>query len=254
MNEKTLVDCGLTHDQAKIYLLLLELGLTNAKVISSKTGIGRALVYKVLDQLILLKLVEKKEDIGKIALFGPGHPNIIKNLINNKKSEIILASESIDSIFGLLSSKYNALQGKPNINYLEGIHGLNYVYEDIIDINQDIKIISSPIKYEYRDKVLEIIDKQTDRQAKNNIKTQAITPRDLINKKPINIDTDKKKLITRKLISKEKMNIPAQIIICGDKTFITSFKETIITVTIESKYISETMKAMFDHIWNSIQE
>lgn len=252
MNEKALVDCGLTSEQAKIYLLLLEHGLANAKVISSKTNIGRALVYKVLDQLIALKLVEKREDIGKIALFSPGHPGIIKNLIDNKKSEIILASKSVDDIFGLLSSKYNALQGKPNINYLEGIQGLNYAFEDILDINQDIKIISSPIEYEYREKVLEIIDRQTDRQAKNNINTQAITPRDLINKKPLDVDIDKKKLITRKLIPKEKMNIPAQIIICGDKTFITSFKETIITVTIESKYISETMRAMFDHIWNSI--
>lgn len=253
MNKKVLIDCGLTNDQAKIYLLLLEQGLSNAKGISIKTGIGRALVYKVIEQLIGMKLVEKREDIGKIALFSPGHPSVIKNIIDNRKKDIINATESINNIIGLLSSKYNALQGKPSINYLEGIEGIEHIYSDILDTGKDIKIISSPIKYEYRDKILEIIEKQTVLQAKNNIKTLAITPRDITNKKEIDKDLDKNRLIERKIIDIKELNIPAQIIMYGDKTSITNFKETIITVTIESKYITETFEKLFDYIWNKVE-
>lgn len=254
MNEKVLIDCGLTVDQAKIYLLLLEQGLSNAKGISVKTGIGRALVYKVIEQLIDMKLVEKREDLGKIALFGPGHPSIIKNIIENRKKDINSATESINSIFGLLSSKYNALQGKPNINYLEGIEGIEYIYNDILDVSKDIKIISSPIKYEYRDKILEIIEKQTVLQAKNNIRTIAITPRDTVNKREIDRELDEKRLIQRKIIDIKELNIPAQIIMYGDKTAITNFKETVITVIIESKYITETFEKLFNYIWNKIEQ
>lgn len=36
----------------------------------------------------------------------------------------------------------------------------------------------------------------------------------------------------------------------GDKVAITNFKESIITVLVESKYIAETFRIMFDYIWN----
>ena len=71
MNEKILEGAGLSVEQAKVYLYLLETGLAPAKNIATKTGLGRALVYKLLDQLVLFGLAQKREDIGKIARFFP---------------------------------------------------------------------------------------------------------------------------------------------------------------------------------------
>ena len=71
---------GLTQEQAKIYLFLLSKGLSPAKLISKQTGIGRALTYKILAQLIELGLTEKRENFGKIAMFFPNHPSKIKEL------------------------------------------------------------------------------------------------------------------------------------------------------------------------------
>lgn len=68
MEEKILIDTGLSLPQAKIYLFLIGNGLAPAKVISNKTGIGRALTYKVLNELIDIQLVEERNDIRKISL------------------------------------------------------------------------------------------------------------------------------------------------------------------------------------------
>lgn len=49
----------------------------------------------------------------------------------------------------------------------------------------------------------------------------------------------------------EKLNIPAQVIVYGDKVAITNFKESMITVAVESKYIAETFRLMFEYMWDS---
>lgn len=247
MNEKILIECGLSAEQAKIYLHLIQYGLCPAKVIATKTSTGRALTYKVLDQLIKLDLAEKREKNGTITMFLPKHPRQLKEISEKKKKEIEHASTDLNKIFSDLSSNFNSLLGKPNIQFYEGMDGIEKTYEDILDVGKDISIISAPIHKEKTD-ILEFIKKQIKEQVSQNIKTRAITPLQNINI----IDTviDEKNLITRKKIPAEKLNIPAQIIIYGDKVSIINFKEEVVTVLIESKYITETFKTMFEYIWN----
>lgn len=249
MNENILANCGLTIEQAKIYTYLLSSGLSPAKQISLKTSIGRALTYKVIDQLIQLNLVEKRTDIGKIDLFLPKHPRNIKERLENEKSKISHAFTDFSTIFSTLSSEFNALTGKPNIQFYEGIEGIQTVYSDILEINQNIQVISSPINLG-RQEVLHLIKEQIEKQVAQNIRTKAITPHSDVQKIATPIEEDEKYLISRKKIPTDKLNIPAQIIVYGDKVAITNFKESMITVLIESKYIAETFKIMFEYIWN----
>lgn len=248
INEKILIDAGLSNEQSRVYLFLLENGFAQAKIISTKTGIGRALAYKVLNELEAMKLVEKREDMGKVALFFPAHPQKIKEVVEKQKDEAVLASNNLNSIFGSLASSYNALLSKPNVQFYEGEDGLKTIYEDILDTGKDIFLASSPIE-EGRENVLHLIREQIKKQVAQNIKTKAITP--LGGQKIATaVSDDEKYLITRKKIPSEKLNIPAQIILYGEKVAITNFKQEIISVVIESSYIHETFQKMFDFIWN----
>jgi sugar-specific transcriptional regulator TrmB len=250
MNEKILIGAGLTLEQAKIYLFLLGNGLSPAKRISTKTNIGRALSYKVIKQLIALGLVEQRDDISKISFFAPTHPQKVKELLRDRKEDIDSVSKSFESLYNHLTSEYNLLVGKPNVQFLDGIEGIMRMYDDILDIGQDLLIISSPID-EGRSEVLPIIRNNIIKQRKNGIKTRAITPIGTQKTFAMSIEESKEHMITSKQVPAEKLKIPAQIIIYGDKVAITNFKESIITVLIESKYIAETFKIMFEYIWNS---
>jgi sugar-specific transcriptional regulator TrmB len=246
MNEKILIDSGLTKEQAKIYLFLLENGFAPAKVIASKTGAGRALTYKVLEQLADLQLAEKREDIGKVARFFPAHPKRLKELVSARKERVSEAAESLERSFGALASAFNLLSGKPNIQFFEGTEGLQYVYSDILAEGKDICMISSPI--EEKKEVLHLIREQIKKQAVQNIRTKAINPSG--GHEPATpVSEDEKHLITRKQVPAEKLNIPAQIIVYGDKVAITNFRETLVTVLVESKYIAETFRVMFEYMW-----
>jgi sugar-specific transcriptional regulator TrmB len=250
MNEKILIECGLTPEQAKIYAYLLANGYSPAKVISAKTGIGRAFVYKIIDQLITLDLVEKRDDMAKITLFFPKHPRNIKEMVEIRSNKFQHALSDLNGIFGILSSEFNALSGKPNIQFFEGVEGIEYIHEDILNTGQDILVMSSPIK-EGRQEVLHLIKEQIEKQVAQNIRTKTIAPHAEGQPIATPIEEDEKYLITRKKVPTEKLNIPAQIIIYGDKVAITNFKESILTISIESKYIAETFRVMFGFIWDA---
>jgi sugar-specific transcriptional regulator TrmB len=96
MNTDALIEAGLTTEQAKVYACLLENGLMPAKVISTKAAIGRSLTYKILGQLIELKLVEERTNIGKISFFYPGHPKTIKDLAERRKMSSAQAFEFVN--------------------------------------------------------------------------------------------------------------------------------------------------------------
>ncbi len=250
IDEKIVESAGLSSEQSRVYLSLLEGGLSSARHLSSKTNTGRALTYKILGQLTLLKLVEKKKTYGRVALFAPTHPDRLKELLRDRQKITEQSIATLQSSFGSLSSAYNLLQGKPNVQFYEGAEGLQHVYNDILDLNQDIRVISSPIT-EGRVEVLHLIREQIKKQVAQNIKTKAITPIETKSEIATPVSEDEKYLITRKSVPAEKLHIPAQIIIYGDKVAITNFKETLITVLMESKYIAETFRIMFEYIWEN---
>jgi len=149
--EKLLSDVGLTKEQSLVYEMLLKTGFTPASRLSTGTGIKRSLVYKILDQLISLGLTEKREDIGKVALFFPAHPSKLKELISQKEESLKTATLSLGGALGQLTSAFNLLSGKPNIQFFEGEDGVRKVLKDslssseIIDAYSDIESIEKYI-------------------------------------------------------------------------------------------------------------
>lgn len=128
--EKLLNDVGLSKEQSLIYETLLKNGFMPAGRISKLTLIKRSLVYKILDTLISQGLVEKREDIGKIALFFPSHPTKLKELLGKKEEGLRSAQDSLGGALGKLVSDFNLLSGKPNVQFFEGIEGFIKVAED----------------------------------------------------------------------------------------------------------------------------
>lgn len=60
--------------------------------------------------------------------------------------------------------------------------------------------------------------------------------------------------ITQKIISPERFDIPAQIIIYANKIAITSFGETLMTTIIENGLIKEAFVCIYEALWSSAEE
>ncbi len=82
-----LKELGLKEYHAKSLAHLIELGETKAPELSSASGVPKARIYGVLDELAIRGLIEKKP--GRPTKYLPKSPEeIVQRTIENKRSKI----------------------------------------------------------------------------------------------------------------------------------------------------------------------
>lgn len=135
MYEQSLQQAGLTPDQALIYEALLKNGPLKASKVHQKTPLKRGLVYKLLEDLVQLGLVEKAEEPGKVAIFSPSHPLKLRDLAETKERQAKDAQVALDGVLSELTSSYNLMIGKPGVRFFEGLEGIKKVLDDTITSN-----------------------------------------------------------------------------------------------------------------------
>lgn len=138
MYEQFLAQAGITSDQAIIYEVLLKNGPLPAGKISQKTPLKRGLIYKVLDQLVEIDLVLKKDTPGMVTLFEPAHPLKLKELAEKREYAAKQAQLALEGNLGYLISDYNLISGKPGIRFFEGLDGIRRVLEDSLTSHTEI--------------------------------------------------------------------------------------------------------------------
>src|SRR3989337_3585422 len=103
MYEQQFLQIGLDKEQAVIYEIMLKNGSLPAGKIAGKSPFKRGLVYKILDQLIDLNLIEKDQKPGKPAKFSPLHPLKIKEMVKIQEQKYKDAQMILDGIMPGLS-------------------------------------------------------------------------------------------------------------------------------------------------------
>lgn len=233
-NIKTqLHEAGLTENESKIYIGLLELGPSNAGIISRKTGLHRRVVYDTIEMLI------KKGLIGYILqnnkrLFQASNPEKILGIIKEKEQNIL-------EILPEMLLLYTKTKEKEETNFYKGKNGLKTVFEDQLQVGKEIKIIgASPLAYE----ILQFYFKWFDqKRVKAKIKTKI-----LFNKFK---KTPKIPLSEIKYLP-EKYSSPLAINIYGDKVAIILWsKENPLAIVIKNKEISSGYEKYFELMWKT---
>ena len=122
-------ECGLSQNQAKVYLALLGLGNSTATAVIEKSKLHRPNVYDALEQLIQKGLVTYVIQ-NNIKYFQANDPDSLLNLLKEKELKI-------ESILPELKLKQK-FAAKTKAHIFEGISGIKAV-TDIILENIDIK-------------------------------------------------------------------------------------------------------------------
>lgn len=247
-----LVNAGLAKDQALVYETMLRIGEQPASRIARELPLSRTLVYKVLDELIEKGLAEKKDEKGAIATFKPKHPFALRDYVRNEERRFEQTKAALDTIIPSLTSQFATVMGQPGLRIIPGADGVQELYKDILNESKDILLIRSPLDDSHPE-LMTMVDKQIEAQVRKNIHVRAITP--LMPETPKSIlEHDEKNLVERRIISKEKLDIPAQIIIYGSKAALTSYEEPMMTTIIENNAITTTLRLMFEYIWSASAE
>lgn len=247
--ENILIQAGLSEEQAQAYQALLDKGPQRASDLSKWTGIKRGLIYKVLEQLENMSLISKKGGPGTVAVFSPSHPSLLLSNIERKEKEIALNKEMLVSSIGSLSSKFNLIIGKPNVQFFEGKEGVLKVAQDSLSSKTDI------CSFVDTDMVLEIYpelnNEYVGKRLKNNVKKRIISTDSPILREAVKNDD---KNLTEQRIVKQKIHFATVVMIYDNKvSFITLDPKRNIGIIIEDPDIYKTNQAIFDYIWETAE-
>jgi len=133
--EEGLKELGLTEVEIKVYLTLLEIGPSQAGIITRKSGIHRRMVYDAVERLI------KKGLVGYIVrnnrkIFSAAHPNRLLELAEERK-------RAIEAFLPELQAKFLAEKEKKETLFFDGKAGLKTVFEDQLQVGKEIKILAT---------------------------------------------------------------------------------------------------------------
>lgn len=245
MENSILNQLGLDTNQILIYEYLLETGPSKASVIAKNTPLKRGLVYKTLDELVELQIIEKDDPEGAVSIFTPLHPSALKSLAESKVRTAQNAQNHLDSEIGSLVSMYNLANNKPGIEFYEGINGIKKVINDTLTSKTPI--------YTYAD--MEQVEKYI-----KEINDEYATKRDKLDlrKKVLLVDSD----YTHKLLEKyKKTNLDIRFVkdvphfatvmqIYDNKvSYVTLSEDKMVGIIIQDKNIYEMHKALFKNMW-----
>jgi len=250
--ENILIQAGLSEEQAQAYQALLDKGPQRASDLSKWTGIKRGLIYKVLEQLESMSLISKKGGPGTVATFSPSHPSLLLSNVERKEKEIALTKEILSSSIGTLSSKFNLITGKPNVQFFEGKEGVEKVLEDTLNSKDevltylDIEIVEKYFK--------DINDEYVKKREKRGLKKRILAIENDFSielfKKWSKNDSDFFKVTNLKMVKTPIENIEGAIQIYENKIgIITISNENLISIIIEDIRINKLFRSMFEALY-----
>src|SRR3989344_1434054 len=125
MESGKLVEIGFSNAEARVYLILLELGRAQAGIISKKTQINRTTTYDLLERLLKKGLITYTIQASR-KIFMPVNP---KQLVDNLKEQEKLAAEILPG----LNALYKISKEKEEFNIYHGRKGIKSILQDILN-------------------------------------------------------------------------------------------------------------------------
>jgi HTH-type transcriptional regulator, sugar sensing transcriptional regulator len=229
---------GLTENESKVYLALLELGPSLAGMVSRVSGLHRRTVYDTTEMLI------KKGLVGYILennrrLFRASDPQRILDLIREKQ-------DLLEPVVEKLKGKYSKTRKKEGTNFYKGKDGLKAVFEDqlesvsgsgIDEKDKEILILgANPQAYD----ILKFYFKWYDKARKQKkIRARIIASDRRIKDVPLS----KIRYLPQKYAN------PVSINIYGDKVAIILWAEKPLAIVIQNREIAEGYRGYFEAMW-----
>lgn len=240
----------LSQKEIKIYKASLKIGGATILELARKAGVNRATLYNVVENLIkkgLLTIAFR----GKKRYFYPAEPNKVLNLARKGIRRASQDYEFLEKTIPLWEDIYYATKIKPKVCFYEGIGGIKEIYEDTLKQEKGSEILA----YASVESLNEYLPKYTDRYIRWRAK-KGISARGFIIDTPQgrkHYEKYKNCLLKAKFIE-PSIPFATEVNIYNNKVALISYGKELIGTIIESKEIYNTQKAIFELLWQNIEQ
>jgi HTH-type transcriptional regulator, sugar sensing transcriptional regulator len=128
MDMQFLREAGLTEGEAKVYLALLEIGVSTAGPITDRADVAKSIIYQLLEKLIKKGLVSYivKE---KTKYFQAAPPTKIIDYVDERRAALERTRKKIEGLLPELMLKQRSASSE--VRVYEGFKGLATVHENV---------------------------------------------------------------------------------------------------------------------------
>lgn len=240
---------GLSDNEAKVYLAMLELGPAPVQEISRKAGVNRPTAYVQIEAL-KKKHLASTQTRGKKTFFIAESPENLESLLNKESSELEARRAEVLRALPELAAAFVMTDDKPVVRYFEGKEGLVKIRQEVLRCKE--KLVRSIAHLEDTFAVFpDASKKNTSERVKHGIRSKFIYT---TNKGPILKSSDKANLRESKFISPKKLPISFDFTVFDDKVMFEILQSKLGGIIIQNKEIAQSFKNLFDFVWNSIRE
>jgi len=238
---------GLSENEAKAYLAMLELGPSTMLEISARASINRPTAYAQLESLKKKGLVSTQTK-GKKQFFIAEDPDQLEILVNQEKKLLSQKQDELGKIMPELKTLFTASGERPQVRYFEGKDGLLKMQEEFLKTKE--KIITGIYAV---DEVLAVFPEHhetyTPRRLAKKIKTKGIYTS---KRGPFLEKEDNEKLLREfKYVPPEKLPISIDITIFDNNVAISTLKGKIGGTIITHPEVAHSFKGIFDFLWKA---
>ena len=243
-----LKNIGLSDNEAKVYMAMLELGPSPVVEIARKAEVNRPTAYVQIESLKKKGLISMLTK-GKKHLFIAESPEQIEFIIEREKGELERKTEEFKKLLPDLMAAFNVSGQKPQVRFFEGKEGLIKLQDEFLKNKSKESITLSSA-----DDVMNIFpghpQKYTPRRVQRGIKSRLIYTS---SKGPF-LKSDPSLLREVRFISPEKMPFGLDVSIYDDIVSISNLKGAISGVIIRNQSIANSFRNLLNFIWNSAEE
>lgn len=232
-----LINFGLSHNEAKVYLALMELGSGTVTQIARRAKVTRTNAYHLLNSLLVHGLASMNQGKGKIV-FSAEKPERLLYIMREKMDEVERQFKEAEDLIAELRTVHKGPEQKMKVRYYEGNEGIITVYEDMLRARTKILEYSSP---EERQKFSpEYFQKYYARRTAKGLETDSVMA-----KTPESIKLKQRDLASFSVtkIIPESFKMGADISVYDDKVAIMSLKEKF-AIIVESAEVSGALRKL----------
>lgn len=239
---------GLSDKQAEIYLLLLKQGITSLLELSRRSTINRTTIYRIVEDLKKLNLVEEVVD-DRGAKVKAVKPENLQLLLTQKETELDQLKNNLPDLISDLSVIKDQPSASTQVVYFRGQNGLKQLLWNILkakgeSVGYGYADWNQSVGWEFAEKLRQerVNRKIYDREIQN---TDQAGPIDSWTKVK-----DYNQVYQARYIPKSVIDIKHDTYIYNDVfTFFNFYQDELFGIEIHNKEIAKTQKQIFEVLW-----